>query len=616
MQRNRIFFISNYLRVKLIIMENYIVSARKYRPDTFASVVGQKALTTTLQNAVKNKQLAHAYLFCGPRGVGKTTCARIFAKTINCLNPREDGQACNECESCQAFNTQRSFNIMELDAASNNSVEDIRMLNEQVRIPPVLGKYKVYIIDEVHMLSQSAFNAFLKTLEEPPTYAVFILATTEKHKIIPTILSRCQIYDFHRIGVNDIQEHLQYVADSEGISYEPEALNIIAMKADGGMRDALSIFDQVSSFGEGKITYKGVIDNLNVLDYDYYFRLVNAFLQHQSSEALLLFNEVLNLGFEGMHFINGLASHLRDLMVCKDARTLSLLEVSDNIKLKYQQQAQACSFDDIVWALKLTNETCLQYNASRNKRLLVELCLIRLCQGQETAQAPQPLASNSHAAPRPAASAPSTPAAAPNPAAAPSSVLSSAPASRPQAAPKPAPAPSPAPAPRMNPGTTTGSANASKPAAAHRIKTISLSGNKEAAQSKEETESKAVVLEEHQSFSEASLIEYWNEFARSLTDNPQIMTVMTSNHPVLKTATDFEFTVFQAYTEKSLLELKVDIERFLREKLHNSHISMHLRISEGQENKKALTPQDQLKSMLEENPAFVELYQRLDLGTE
>ncbi|MBO7231573.1 MAG: DNA polymerase III subunit gamma/tau, partial [Bacteroidales bacterium] len=264
-------------------MENYIVSARKYRPDTFASVVGQKALTTTLQNAVKNKQLAHAYLFCGPRGVGKTTCARIFAKTINCMNPREDGQACNECESCQAFNTQRSFNIMELDAASNNSVEDIRLLNEQVRIPPVLGKYKVYIIDEVHMLSQAAFNAFLKTLEEPPAYAVFILATTEKHKIIPTILSRCQIYDFHRIGVNDIQEHLQYVAQSEGISFEPEALNIIAMKADGGMRDALSIFDQVSSFGEGKITYKGVIDNLNVLDYDYYFRLINAFLQHQSS---------------------------------------------------------------------------------------------------------------------------------------------------------------------------------------------------------------------------------------------------------------------------------------------------------------------------------------------
>lgn len=592
-------------------MENYIVSARKYRPDTFASVVGQRALTTTLQNAVKNKQLAHAYLFCGPRGVGKTTCARIFAKTINCLNPREDGQACNECESCQAFNTQRSFNIMELDAASNNSVEDIRLLNDQVRIPPVLGKYKVYIIDEVHMLSQSAFNAFLKTLEEPPAYAVFILATTEKHKIIPTILSRCQIYDFHRIGVNDIQEHLQYVAESEGISYEPEALNIIAMKADGGMRDALSIFDQVSSFGEGKITYKGVIDNLNVLDYDYYFRLVNAFLQHQNSDALLLFDEVLNLGFEGMHFINGLASHLRDLMVCKDARTISLLEVSDNIKLKYQQQAQACAFDYIVWALKLVNETCLQYNASRNKRLLVELCLIRLCQGPEQAQATMPLAATTNTtntanttnttntAPRPAASAPAAPSATPS-----SQVHT---ASR---------ATAPSPAPRPTSQTSASNSTATKPGSAHRIKTISLSGNKEAEQSKEETEPKAVVIEEHQNFSEESLIRYWNEFARGLTDNPQIMTVMTSHTPVLKTDTDFEFTVFQAYTEKSLLELKVNIERFLREKLHNSHINMHLRISEGDENKKALTPQDQLKAMLEKNPALVDLYQKLDLHME
>ena len=604
MQRNRIFFISDYLRDKLIAMENYIVSARKYRPDTFASVVGQKALTTTLQNAVKNKQLAHAYLFCGPRGVGKTTCARIFAKTINCMNPREDGQACNECESCQAFNTQRSFNIMELDAASNNSVEDIRLLNEQVRIPPVLGKYKVYIIDEVHMLSQAAFNAFLKTLEEPPAYAVFILATTEKHKIIPTILSRCQIYDFHRIGVNDIQEHLQYVAQSEGISFEPEALNIIAMKADGGMRDALSIFDQVSSFGEGKITYKGVIDNLNVLDYDYYFRLINAFLQHQSSEALLLFNEVLNLGFEGLHFVNGLASHLRDLMVCKDARTLSLLEVSDSIKLHYQQQAQSCDFNYLVWALKLANECCLQYNVSRNKRLLVELCLIRLCQGPETMQVPQPLASAANAAPRPAASTPA-PQPAPQVQTAPSTNYST-----------PQPRVSQAPPATPKPTASASASASAKPGAAHRLKTISLSGNKDSEQSKEETEIQAVVIEENQAFSEDALVKVWNEFARGLKDNPQIMTVMTNNRPVLKTATDFEFTVFQAYTEKSLLELKVNIEAYLREKLHNSHICMHLRISEGEENKKALTPQDQLRTMLEKNPALVDLYQKLDLTME
>ena len=301
-------------------MENYIVSARKYRPSTFESVVGQRALTTTLKNAIATGKLAHAYLFCGPRGVGKTTCARIFAKTINCLSPKPDGEACNECESCKAFNEQRSYNIHELDAASNNSVEDIRSLIEQVRIPPQIGKYKVYIIDEVHMLSTAAFNAFLKTLEEPPHHAIFILATTEKHKILPTILSRCQIYDFQRIGVEDIVAHLAYVASKEGISAEPEALNVIALKADGGMRDALSIFDQVVSFTGGHITYQHVIENLNVLDYEYYFRLTDCLLEHKVSDALLLFNDVLNKGFEGSHFITGLASHFRDLLVSKDQR--------------------------------------------------------------------------------------------------------------------------------------------------------------------------------------------------------------------------------------------------------------------------------------------------------
>lgn len=361
-------------------MEEYIVSARKYRPASFDTVVGQGALTTTLKNAISSGKLAHAYLFCGPRGVGKTTCARIFAKTINCLTPTADGEACNQCESCVAFNEQRSYNIHELDAASNNSVDDIRQLVEQVRIPPQIGKYKVYIIDEVHMLSASAFNAFLKTLEEPPLHAIFILATTEKHKILPTILSRCQIYDFNRISIEDTVAHLAKVAANEGIQAEPEALNIIALKADGGMRDALSIFDQVSSFTNGNITYKGVIENLNVLDYDYYFRLTDFFLSNNVSESLLLFNEVLNKGFDGNHFITGLASHFRDLLVSKDKATLPLLQVGSSIRDKYYQQAQKCPQKFLYKAMKLCNTCDLNYRASKNKRLLVELTLIQIAQ--------------------------------------------------------------------------------------------------------------------------------------------------------------------------------------------------------------------------------------------
>ncbi|MBQ8521723.1 MAG: DNA polymerase III subunit gamma/tau, partial [Bacteroides sp.] len=361
-------------------MENYIVSARKYRPSTFDSVVGQRALTTTLKNAIATGKLAHAYLFCGPRGVGKTTCARIFAKTINCLTPAADGEACNQCESCRAFNEQRSYNIHELDAASNNSVDDIRSLIEQVRIPPQIGKSKVYIIDEVHMLSQAAFNAFLKTLEEPPHHAIFILATTEKHKILPTILSRCQIYDFNRIGVNDTVAHLQYVAQKENIQAEPEALTVIAQKADGGMRDALSIFDQVASFTGGNITYQGVIENLNVLDYEYYFKLTDCFLANKASDAMLLLNEVLKKGFDGSHFITGLASHFRDLLVSKDASTLPLLEVGAGIRQRYQEQAQKCDQKFLYRAMKLANDCDLNYRASKNKRLLVELTLIQCAQ--------------------------------------------------------------------------------------------------------------------------------------------------------------------------------------------------------------------------------------------
>ncbi len=361
-------------------MENYIVSARKYRPDTFESVVAQKSLTTTLKNAIQSGKLAHAFLFCGPRGVGKTTCARIFAKTINCQNPTPDGEPCNSCESCQSFNQQRSFSIYELDAASNNSVDDIRALNEQVRIPPQTGRYKVYIIDEVHMLSQAAFNAFLKTLEEPPAHAIFILATTEKHKILPTILSRCQIYDFSRIEVADIIGHLQNIAMNEGINSEHEALRIIAQKSDGCMRDALSLFDQMVSFTQGNLTYSKVIESLNVLDYEYYFRLTQNMLSGETAQALLLFNNILSRGFEGNIFIEGAASHFRDLLVASDAATMPLFEGSEELGRRYAEQAGKCTPRMLISALKLCNDCSMNYRASRNKRLLVELTIIQLTQ--------------------------------------------------------------------------------------------------------------------------------------------------------------------------------------------------------------------------------------------
>jgi len=361
-------------------MENFIVSARKYRPATFDTVVGQKALIVTLKNAILTGKLAHAYLFCGPRGVGKTTCARIFAKSINCEHLTPEGEACNECESCRAFNEQRSYNIHELDAASNNSVDDIRELIDQVRIPPQIGRYKVFIIDEVHMLSTAAFNAFLKTLEEPPRHAIFILATTERHKVLPTILSRCQIYDFTRIELSDIVEHLANVAAKEGVKTEEAALHIIAQKADGGMRDALSLFDQMVSYTQGNVTYQGVIGSLNILDYDYYFRFTDLFLEHKISETMLLFDEVLRRGFDGGNFITNLTAHLRDLLVSREPATLPLLEVSTDVRERYREQAQKCPERMLIHAIKLCNDCDLNYRASKNKRLLVELTLIQLAQ--------------------------------------------------------------------------------------------------------------------------------------------------------------------------------------------------------------------------------------------
>lgn len=361
-------------------MEEYIVSARKYRPTSFDTVVGQQALTTTLKNAVKSGKLAHAYLFCGPRGVGKTTCARIFAKAINCLTPTAEGEACGQCESCQAFNEQRSFNIFELDAASNNSVDHIKTLMEQTRIPPQVGKYKVFIIDEVHMLSTAAFNAFLKTLEEPPAHVIFILATTEKHKILPTILSRCQIYDFERMTVRDTIEHLKSVAQKEGISYEEEALAVIAEKADGGMRDALSIFDQATSFCQGNITYQKVIEDLNVLDAENYFRIVDLAVDNKAMEIMVLLNNIINKGFDGGLLIQGLAKHVRNVLMARDPQTLPLLEVSDQQRERYQQQAKRCQIPFLYEALRLMNQCDINYRQSSNKRLLVELTLIEIAQ--------------------------------------------------------------------------------------------------------------------------------------------------------------------------------------------------------------------------------------------
>ena len=359
-------------------MEQYIVSARKYRPQNFESVIGQNSLTTTLKGAIETNHLAHAYLFCGPRGVGKTTCARIFAKTINCFHPKENGEACDECDSCISFNEQRSMNIIELDAASNNGVDNMRSFIEKVQIPPQMGKYKVFIIDEVHMLSTDAFNAFLKTLEEPPAHAIFILATTEKHKIIPTILSRCQIYEFSRITINDIVSNLKQIAEKEGITADEDSLNVIAQKADGAMRDALSIFDQVVNFCGGNITYDKTIQNLNVLDYDYYFKIVGAILDGKVKDTLLIFDKILSKGFEGQYFVDGLASHIRDLMVSKDEETIKLLEVSKNIEARYKEQSAKCTLPWLYKALELANDCDMNYRNSRNKRLLVEVMFIRI----------------------------------------------------------------------------------------------------------------------------------------------------------------------------------------------------------------------------------------------
>ena len=572
-------------------MENYIVSARKYRPSTFDSVVGQRALTTTLKNAIATGKLAHAYLFCGPRGVGKTTCARIFAKTINCLSPGTDGEACNQCESCMAFNEQRSYNIHELDAASNNSVEDIRTLIDQVRIPPQIGKYKVYIIDEVHMLSQAAFNAFLKTLEEPPHHAIFILATTEKHKILPTILSRCQIYDFNRMNVQDTVGHLQYVASKEGIQAEPEALNVIAQKADGGMRDALSIFDQVASFTGGNITYQGVIQNLNVLDYEYYFRLTDFFLENKASDTMLLLNEVLRKGFDAHHFITGLASHFRDLLVSKDPITLPLLEVGASIRERYQQQAQKCEQKFLYRAMKLCNDCDLNYRTSKNKRLLVELTLIQCAQltlpdaddligGRSPRKRLKPLFTQQ--------------------------LVITSPSQPQQPIGEVAARKNPLPEikiekrkiPVMKLGTGISIRNYQTP---EEKKTAITSKNTE-------TVSQQSDYEDYM-FNEKDLNYYWREFAQQklpIEEKANAARMMNMS-PKLLDDTTFEVGVDNGMVEKYMNQLLPAIQAHLRESLHNRKITMKVRVFEAKEVVRAYSPVERFQLMSKKNPKLMKL---------
>ncbi len=569
-------------------MDNYVVSARKYRPVTFRSVVGQEALTTTLKNAITGNKLAHAYLFCGPRGVGKTTCARIFAKTINCLNPTPEHEACNQCESCVAFDEQRSYNIHELDAASNNSVDDIRSLIDQVRIPPQIGKYKVYIMDEVHMLSTSAFNSFLKTLEEPPAHAIFILATTEKHKIIPTILSRCQVYDFNRISVADMVNHLQYVAQKENVSAEPEALNIIAQKADGGMRDALSIFDQTVSYTAGNVTYKSVIENLNVLDFEYYFKLTDAIVAGSVVDCLLVLNDILNRGFEGQYVISGITSHFRDLLVCKDPVTATLFEVGASIREKYVATAKQCSNAFLYKAIEMANDCDLNYRMSKNKRLLLELTLIKLCQLSENSEDPKNLN-------------PVTPSEKVHPKTKTQPVQISGTVSEPKPEIKPLPV-----IPGEKKSTVTTIAGLG----------VSLSSLTEENPEKPVEKSISLQAEPRQSnrlFTEEELQKAWQEFAENLVEEKLLRNTMMLYKPKMLGNTVFEVEVNTEINKNYLDDYGNVILAYLRESLQNDDITMTIKISEATVVKKPLTSREIFDELVQKNPSLQKLSDEFDL---
>ena len=587
-------------------MEKYLVSARKYRPSTFASVVGQKALTVTLKNAVKNHRLAHAYLFCGSRGVGKTSCARIFAKTINCQNPTADGEACNECDSCRTFNDGTSMNIVELDAASNNGVDDMRQLIEQVQVPPSSGIYRVFIVDEVHMLSQAAFNAFLKTLEEPPSYVVFILATTEKHKIIPTILSRCQIYDFHRITIQDMIDHLSYVASQEGITAEPAALNVIAQKADGAMRDALSIFDQVAASSAGNITYQSAIDNLNVLDYDYYDRLLDAFFEKDVLKTWLIYKEIRDNGFDSLFFINGLAGYLRDLMVARDPQTLPLIEAGDEVKARLAQRAAKCDPGFLYRAMALCNDADLNYRTSSNKQFLIELTLAKICQpfgpshnddGDGEGRLEKIAVKN-----RPDAEA-QAPAPAPMP-------TTSAPAPKPTAAPQPKPA-TPTPAP----SAATAAQPRPRPAAGPRPRQLSgITGPRisirHGIEDSSETASPAArqqTCNRDNRFSEDALKAAWETYMQTIPTAHILINTMRAAPPVMESPTSFAIFVQNQIQAKMMEEKKPEILAYLRGSLQNDHVDYRVEIYSGELPRHTLSDAELLKRMAEDYPSFQHL---------
>ena len=576
-------------------MENYIVSARKYRPTTFENVVGQQALTQTLRNAIRTNHLAHAYLFCGPRGVGKTTCTRIFAKTINCLNPTAEHDACNQCESCIAFNEQRSFNIHELDAASNNSVEDIRSLIDQVRIPPQIGKYSVYIIDEVHMLSQGAFNALLKTLEEPPSYAIFILATTEKHKVLPTILSRCQVYDFSRITVADTIRHLQYVAGQEGITASEEALNVVAQKADGGMRDALSIFDQLVSFCGTNISYEQAIEVLNVLDTDYYFRLVNAALMGNVSEALLLLNEVLTKGFDAGNFVTGFAQHLRDVLVSKDVATVQLLETSDAIRQHYQEQAQRCAAKWLYNALDIMNTCDINYRTAKNKRLTVELALVKLCRLTEVpVQEVQKVQSNNVQTATPAAQPASRPATAPQPTA----------VVQPAVAPQPA-TPTAPPPPKPTLGAMPSLGNLGK-----------LSATPQATAQPTAAVSTTEQQKRNNPFTLDQLKSAWVGQIKYFEKEERFKAMLTTYELVQDSETKFHITVDNQLQKKEFAKFGKQLMDRVRNALQNDDVQLRVEVAEYTASQVAYTSTEKYKILNQLNPHLEEMRQRMNLQIE
>ena len=591
----------------------YIVSARKYRPMTFDTVVGQTALTTTLKNAVKSGKLAHAYLFCGPRGVGKTTCARIFAKAINCQNPTADGEACNACESCQSFNEQRSLNIFELDAASNNSVEHIKALMEQTRIPPQLGRYKVFIIDEVHMLSTAAFNAFLKTLEEPPAHVIFILATTEKHKILPTILSRCQIYDFERMTIRNTVDHLKHVAEQEGFTYEDQALAVIAEKADGGMRDALSIFDQAASFCQGNITYEKVIEDLNVLDVENYFQIIDLANQNKVSEIMVLLNKIINKGFDGGLLIQGLAKHVRNVLMAKDSETLPLLEVSDQQRERYQAQAKTCETRFLYQALKLMNQCDINYRQSSNKRLLVELTLIEIAQitqpddeGASAGRRPRRLKSlfkNLIRQAQPKAAVPQVTAA--KPVASPTTSI---------------------PGNTSQSGNTSSTSSTSSPSS-HVAPTVKLGGIGFSWKNLRQQQSKpakintipsavSVTIEQDTdaTFTQDDLELQWLSMCNRMPQEfSGIATRMKNMNPVIKEFPAIEVIVNNALIKQEMEDFKGRIIKTLQNALHNNAITLEITIVEQEGPVKIPTRREQFEMMSKENPAVEKLRQAFDL---